>query len=152
MRNIAHRDIKTENLLLTSDFRLKLCDLGSCCSFLKNGKDDITTPKEAIGSPEYNPPEVHLDEISTSSTSLKSADVFALGCVLFLMVAPAHQVVNNLPFKTASPNDPYYSRLIANNTASFWKQFYKSQPNLSSEFKGSLASRRPLRVHDQKVP
>lgn len=86
MRNIAHRDIKTENVLLTDDFRLKLCDLGSCSNLIKYGKDDICTPKEAVGSPEYNPPEIHLGEANTTPAALKASDIFSLGCVLFLMV------------------------------------------------------------------
>jgi serine/threonine protein kinase len=85
-RNIGHRDIKTENLLLTGEFVLKLCDMGSSCTLQKNGKDDIVTPMEAIGSPEYNPPELNTNEASDSESAIKAGDIFSLGCVLFLMV------------------------------------------------------------------
>jgi serine/threonine protein kinase len=85
-RNIGHRDIKTENLLLTEDFKLKLCDFGSSCTLMKSGKDDIVTPTEAVGSPEYNAPELHTGEAGTSESAIKAADIFSLGCVLFLMV------------------------------------------------------------------
>lgn len=89
-RNIGHRDIKTENLLLTEDFRLKLCDFGSSCTLTKSGKDDIVTPIEAVGSPEYNAPELHTGEAGSSESAIKAADVFSLGCVLFLMVDPLY--------------------------------------------------------------
>lgn len=85
-RNIGHRDIKTENLLLTGEFVLKLCDMGSSCTLQKNGKDDIITPMEAIGSPEYNPPELNTNDASDSESAIKAGDIFSLGCVLFLMV------------------------------------------------------------------
>lgn len=135
--NIGHRDLKTENLLLTHDFKLKLCDLGSCCTLIKSGKDDIQTPIEAIGSPEYNPPELNTGEAADTPSALKAADVFSLGCVLFLMVTSLlTQVVNCLPFRVASPHDPYYSRLIGSSPGSFWKLFAKACPDLSPEFKG----------------
>lgn len=87
-KNIGHRDIKTENLLLTGDFMLKLCDLGSSCTLQRTGKDDIVTPMEAIGSPEYNPPELNTGEALDTASAIKAGDVFSLGCVLFLMVVP----------------------------------------------------------------
>jgi serine/threonine protein kinase len=81
--NIAHRDIKTENLLLSSDFKLKVCDFGSCSTLIGG---EIRTPLSAVGSPEFNPPEAHAGEASETVSALKAADIFSLGCVLFLIV------------------------------------------------------------------
>ena len=46
--------------------------------------------------------------------------------------------MNSFPFKIATPEDPYYSRLIGNSSAAFWKVFSKAKPDLSAEFKGKL--------------
>ena len=90
-RFICHRDIKTENILVTRSFELKLCDFGSCSSYCKKmGKgglgDEIRTPMEAVGSPEYNAPEINYGTGPLDSKSLQLADVFSIGCALFLIV------------------------------------------------------------------
>ena len=86
-RNIAHRDIKPENLLINSQFKLKLCDFGSCSNLHKIGDDDISTPMEAVGSPEYNPPEIITGQGCSTSQHLRAAEVLSLGCVLFVLVS-----------------------------------------------------------------
>src|SRR3990167_1587256 len=85
-RNIVHRDIKPENLLINSQFKLKICDFGSCSNLHKIGDDDICTTMEAVGSPEYNAPEIMAGDICKTSHSLRAAEVFSLGCVLFVLV------------------------------------------------------------------
>ena len=54
-RNIAHRDIKTENILIEEDGYLKLIDYGLA---KKLGGDQLT--KSFCGTPEYLAPETIL--------------------------------------------------------------------------------------------
>ena len=88
-KNVVHRDLKTENLLLTQDFDVKICDFG--CSALIIPQEyphfnKINSPPLSIGSPEYNPPEIRKGSIRNTKEEVISSEVFNLGCILFLMV------------------------------------------------------------------
>jgi renal tumor antigen len=72
-RNIFHRDVKPENLLLIGDV-LKLADLGSCCWM--TSKQPLT---EYISTRWYRAPECLL----TSGHYSAKMDIWAAGCVFF---------------------------------------------------------------------
>jgi len=79
-KGVFHRDIKLENILVTSKGqRVKLIDFGLA------GVDKLGSPlfTESVGSLDYAAPEVFLDK----SYDASAADVFSLGVVLFCMVA-----------------------------------------------------------------
>ena len=74
---MAHYDIKPENFLVDSDFKLKLCDFG------------LIAPKsreiKQIGTRTYMAPELfEKDKIGTSGDGAK-IDTCALGLTLFVM-------------------------------------------------------------------
>lgn len=87
---IVHRDIKSDNIVLDSEFNAKVCDLGFATK-----KSKCNTFK---GTEEYMAPEIILK----NGYNGKSADVFALGVLLFSMVT------GKLPFLRAEQNDPRY--------------------------------------------
>jgi serine/threonine protein kinase len=75
---------------MTSDFQLRICDFGSS-TFSQNSSQiskwqEIKSPLSAVGSPEYNAPEIIYDSIEHDKFSLEQADVFSLACAMFLMV------------------------------------------------------------------
>lgn len=78
-------------MLMTRDFELKLCDFGSSSFSLNNVRTskwcEIRCPMQAIGSPEFNAPEVNYETIELDKNSLEKADVFSLASALFLMVS-----------------------------------------------------------------
>jgi serine/threonine protein kinase len=65
--NIVHGDIKPEQVLLNSDFQLKLCDFGYAKNLLKREEWLSSQP----GTPKYQPPEV-LSAKRNSLSAVKS--------------------------------------------------------------------------------
>lgn len=79
-RGIVHRDLKPGNLLLGSDGQLKLSDFG--VAWIMDGQH-LTREGKTVGSFAYMSPE----QISGSDKLSASSDLYALGCVLFEMIA-----------------------------------------------------------------
>ena len=75
MAGKAHLDIKLENILITDDGVIKLCDL----SFM----EDVDEPQVIeSGTTYFQSPQM----ISMTESSPRSADIFALGVLLFYML------------------------------------------------------------------
>ena len=75
---ISHGDIKLSNIMLSSNFNLKLIDFG----FSKNIKDGLIS--EITGSRFYNAPEMFSSATKGYVGTL--SDIFSLGVVLFVLV------------------------------------------------------------------
>ena len=80
---VVHRDLKPSNLLLTAEGRIVLVDFGIAKrrAEVRDG-DILTSAREVIGTPAYLSPE----QIEHGLADERS-DVWALGCVLYEMVA-----------------------------------------------------------------
>ncbi|GJE95514.1 kinase-like protein [Phanerochaete sordida] len=77
-KGVIHRDLKPENLLLDDDYRLKLTDFGTG-KIVNSGAERAKT---WVGTAQYISPE--LLEVNETS---KSSDLWALGCIVFQMIA-----------------------------------------------------------------
>lgn len=104
---VVHRDLKTENLLLTGDFALKIADFGHSKSQrdLTGGKTYTTK-----GTESYNAPEIAIGK----GYNPISTDLFSCGVILFIMAfgVPA--------FCKAQSSDYWYNLLIQDKVDKFW--------------------------------
>ena len=79
---VVHRDIKPENLLLTTDGSTMVADFGIARA-LSGSEQQLTSTGIAIGTPAYMSPE----QASGTRDLDARTDVYALGCVLYEMLA-----------------------------------------------------------------
>eukprot|EP00672_Neobodo_designis_P007611 CAMPEP_0174856220 /NCGR_PEP_ID=MMETSP1114-20130205/35353_1 /TAXON_ID=312471 /ORGANISM="Neobodo designis, Strain CCAP 1951/1" /LENGTH=414 /DNA_ID=CAMNT_0016091005 /DNA_START=24 /DNA_END=1264 /DNA_ORIENTATION=+ len=78
---IAHRDVKTDNVLVSPDGVCKLSDYGTCKAIATEsgrGSELLTT---CVGSPNFMAPEV-----AHGDTYGRAADIWSLGCVVVDML------------------------------------------------------------------
>ncbi len=89
---VAHRDLKPDNILLASDGRVKVADWGLAKCL--DGAQDLTHAGVVLGTPEYMSPE----QIMSRPLSMKS-DLYSLGVLIYEVLT------GHLPFKTETMTD-----------------------------------------------
>ncbi|CAD8204698.1 unnamed protein product [Paramecium pentaurelia] len=108
-KGITHGDIKLDNLLISGDYIIKVCDFG----FAKiNGQTPI--PKTTVsGSEGYTAPEIWQIPID-----LKKCDMFSLGVVYFIMIT------GHPPFESNNPQmeDTWWKLIKKEEWNVFWKE------------------------------
>lgn len=123
---IAHRDLKMENIMLDKDFNIKIADFGFATLLAgKKGDGVLNTP---LGTLAYAAPEILLkkpyDGVKT--------DIFSLGVVLFTLVTC------KMAFVQASRGDRFYRYIIHKMQDKYWEKLELQGNNVSSlskEFK-----------------
>jgi len=124
-RNIAHMDIKAENLLLDEKYRLKLIDFD-----LSQTLDAVTL--EAQGTPGYRAPEVR----NGLCGNLRAADVYSAAVVLFIMIT-GHPPYLETSRGSDAEYDGFY-KLLRKSPGRFWEVHAKHKGNadfFSQDFK-----------------
>ncbi len=79
-KGVVHRDVKPSNIFLTSDDQPKVGDFG--IARIERGDKTLTLAGAAFGSPAYIAPEQAMGQRVDAR-----ADLYALGCVLYHMLA-----------------------------------------------------------------
>jgi len=114
--SLAHRDIKPQNVLLTSDFKIKIADFGSSKRF----RSDQLMKTSRVGTRGYQAPELLLQRGYTTK-----CDIFSLGVLLFV------SLTKHPPFKQAIQEDPWFRQIAKKDYKNFWRKHPKD--NLSSK-------------------
>jgi serine/threonine-protein kinase len=109
-QGVVHRDVKPENILISSAGELKLSDFG--IAHLA-GIDQMTVTGQILGSPAYMSPE-HIEMAELDAR----ADIFSLGTLLYEMAVGA------MPFSGKNPHhiikrivEGYYDHPLSVNPA-----------------------------------
>ena len=124
LNNIAHCDIKPENILLDKNFIPKLNDFGFSQMF-KGEIGDYLLHQFNGGTTIYSAPETRKAYIK-GFDGIKN-DIFSLGVFLFVIT------VGDFPFERACFSDDKYRFIVKKNYSRFWE--YYSSIELSDEFK-----------------
>ena len=124
LNNIAHCDIKPENILLDKNFIPKLNDFGFSQMF-KGEIGDYLLHQFNGGTTIYSGPETRKAYIK-GFDGIKN-DIFSLGVFLFVIT------VGDFPFERACFSDDKYRFIVKKNYSRFWE--YYSSIELSDEFK-----------------
>ena len=119
---ISHGDIKLQNILLNSNFTIKLIDFG----FSRKLKDGLIS--EITGSKYYNAPEMFL--CATKGYDGVLADIFSLGVVLFVLVMGFY------PFDKPNIMDNRYKLITKKDFANFWKKCEQKKNFLDNNITG----------------
>ncbi|NQT14883.1 MAG: protein kinase, partial [Planctomycetes bacterium] len=81
---LVHRDVKPSNLMLTSEGRVKVLDLGLArLQEEQPSGEEMTAAGQAMGTADYMAPEQASDSHSVDIR----ADVYSLGCTLYSLLA-----------------------------------------------------------------
>jgi serine/threonine protein kinase len=91
LRNVVHRDVKPDNILVLPDGRAKLTDFGLAKDH--NNDQDLTRAASGLGTPNFMAPEQFADAKSVGAR----ADVYALAATLYAAVT------GRLPFAAKTP-------------------------------------------------
>lgn len=136
-RNVFHRDIKPQNVLLDVNFQLKICDFG--LSNVYDGNELLSTK---VGTRGFMAPEMMM-RFSYNS----AVDIFSAGVVLFNMLTGV------CPFRNADPNtDKHYYRL-ATKDPRFWAHHKHLEKNegVKALIEGMLAYQPADRLKQEDI-
>ena len=82
-KNIAHRDIKPDNILINDNNEIKYTDFGLAAYLEGEDKGDLLGGKTQVGTRSYGPPEIVFYKSYNSIDVDVSCDIFSLGYTMF---------------------------------------------------------------------
>ncbi|XP_059893008.1 3-phosphoinositide dependent protein kinase 1b [Gadus macrocephalus] len=78
-KEIIHRDLKPENILLSEDMHIQITDFGTAKQLTDSKQSKANS---FVGTAQYVSP-----ELLTDKSACKSSDLWALGCIIYQLVA-----------------------------------------------------------------
>ncbi|XP_018321756.1 bone morphogenetic protein receptor type-1B isoform X2 [Agrilus planipennis] len=117
---IAHRDIKSKNVLVKRNGECAIADFGLAVKYLSDTNEIDVPPNERSGTKRYMAPEVLDNSININSFEAhKMADMYSLGLVLWEMarrcitgdkITSADEYA--LPYHDCVPSDPSFEDML----------------------------------------
>ena len=134
---ISHQDIKLENILVSSNYQMKLIDFGFAMEIFPNNKKEIRFSR--YGTNGYFPPEVYINR---DVDAIKS-DIFSLGVTLFIIVTGFK------PFNSTKRCDNLYRKIWRRNYDSYWNDLPIKSLELSKNFKELMNKYFALNINER---
>ncbi|RKP00604.1 hypothetical protein CXG81DRAFT_7690, partial [Caulochytrium protostelioides] len=159
-QNVLHRDLKPENILIAEDFHIRVTDFGSAkildapppptasqASSIRSGQSGrgpARVPRSGrenrgsfVGTAEYCSPEMLNDQPVTAA-----ADVWALGCILYQMLAgrpPFKEINEYLTFQKIVKLDYTIPEAMDADAADLIRQILVLDPEARPDLDAVLA-------------
>ena len=112
-KNLCHRDIKLDNILLDKNYNIKIIDF-EFCEKIKNENNEKIKMNEKVGTESYMAPEMHYLNNGNFYYGDK-IDIFSCGIVLIALLT------GKLFFETSTLSD-FHFRMFINQTDDFFKE------------------------------
>jgi len=122
-KDFVHRDIKPQNIVLDSDYNLKICDFGSSWKMTSS-----SIKQYSLGTRGFRAPEIVLKHPYSNK-----CDAFSCGVLLFVMLTKLMPEIDE-----ATPADKLYRYVAQRDFNKFWRLLSTKVPGLSSEVKNLL--------------
>lgn len=108
---LVHRDIKPQNIMVTRDGLVKVCDLGIAKQLDAAQDLNLTQPGLAVGTPYYMSPEACMGQ----RVDIRS-DIYSLGATLYFLSTGTHAFdsSSNIAIMTMQVNAPLQSPRLRN--------------------------------------
>jgi len=135
-KNIIHRDIKLENILIDRNYNIKLTDFGLCA--IKEYDNDHFTSR--VGTVRYTSP-----ELLEANGYNESVDVWGIGIVLFKLLTkeyPFDGKRKSSIFRRIRENDIHYSKYnLDHDSIRLLKKILHKDPYYRIELEDILKNR-----------
>lgn len=132
VKRIVHRDLAPANILIDSDFNIKLADFGLAKRF---GTNSVSVMKSFVGTILYSCPEIVQSQPYTNK-----ADIWSLGCIIYEIMTLSQPFSASNPLSIAKKivdgeytpiPDDYYSPLLLDTVKKCMTADPKYRPNIT---------------------
>lgn len=138
---LAHRDLKLDNCVVTSEGIVKIIDFGSAAIFRYPFENEIVKAKGVVGSDPYLAPEV----LTQSSYDPRPTDIWSLAIIYCCMT------LRRFPWKVPKMSDPSFKLFATKPTKEEQEMYYEmSLGNTPSHHHSHNAGKKPEEEEENK--